>query len=147
MAKPIPTRFGSAVTEYSTLGVPHVRHGERSARSHRSHPSMGAGEIASETVADLCNSGYDLRGYFHWSLVDNFEWNEGWHLRFGLYSRWIRETRRGFRDPARRYTARSSAQKKLSDELLGRFSEPPLAAERRPRTDALNFAPIVMVAQ
>lgn len=27
----------------------------------------------------------DLRGYFHWTLADNFEWNEGWHLRFGLY--------------------------------------------------------------
>jgi beta-glucosidase len=28
----------------------------------------------------------DLRGYFHWTLVDNFEWNEGWHLRFGLFA-------------------------------------------------------------
>jgi beta-glucosidase len=33
----------------------------------------------------LLHAGADLRGYFHCSLTDNFEWNEGWHLRFGLF--------------------------------------------------------------
>ncbi len=35
-------------------------------------------------VRSLMKEGHDIRGYFHWTLTDNFEWAEGWWLRFGL---------------------------------------------------------------
>jgi len=43
--------------------------------------------------------GVDVRGYFPWTLVDNYEWKEGWHGQFGLFS-YDRRTKERILEPA-----------------------------------------------
>lgn len=38
------------------------------------------------TVESMVQRGIDVRGYYAWSLMDNYEWNHGMGMRFGLYS-------------------------------------------------------------
>lgn len=38
-----------------------------------------------KNVHRAIEGGIPIRGYFHWSLIDNFEWAYGFHPRFGLY--------------------------------------------------------------
>lgn len=38
-----------------------------------------------KNVHRAIGEGLEVKGYFHWSLIDNFEWAAGFHPRFGLY--------------------------------------------------------------
>ncbi|MGQ0603705.1 MAG: glycoside hydrolase family 1 protein [Anaerolineales bacterium] len=67
------------------------------------------------------NFSWDVRGYFHWSLLDNFEWERGWTHRFGLYaldtSTQIRTPR-----PSARLYAEICQSRTLSSEMVARFA-------------------------
>lgn len=62
-------------------------------------------------AARALRQGVDLRGYFAWSLLDNFEWSYGYSKRFGLVQvdnatqrRLIKDSGLYYRDLIRRYT-------------------------------------------
>jgi beta-glucosidase len=86
----------------SRLGVPlyvtenGIRDGEDALR-----PSFLREHVAA--VHEAIRFGADVRGYFHWSLVDNFEWAEGWVPRFGLQELDRRTQRRTPRPSAALY--------------------------------------------
>ena len=54
-------------------------------------------------LARAIGDGVDVRGYFHWSLLDNFEWAEGYEPRFGLVRMDYATGARHPRDSARVY--------------------------------------------
>ncbi|CAM8999156.1 unnamed protein product [Rhodiola kirilowii] len=42
-------------------------------------------DYLSNLSAAIRQDGCNLSGYFVWSLLDNWEWNSGYTVRFGLY--------------------------------------------------------------
>lgn len=56
-------------------------------------------------VADAMEAGVDIRGYLAWSFMDNFEWAEGYTMRFGLVHVDYSEQTRTIKESGRWYSA------------------------------------------
>jgi beta-glucosidase len=62
-------------------------------------------------LAEVLAQGVPLRGYFVWSLLDNFEWAEGYGKRFGLIYVDFATQRRTVKDSGRWYASFIAAQR------------------------------------
>jgi beta-glucosidase len=54
-------------------------------------------------VGKAIENGVDVRGYFYWSLIDNFEWEKGFWPRFGLVGIDYKNKKREVRGSAKEY--------------------------------------------
>jgi len=68
------------------LGMPVVitENGAADARDDGGAPRFLVRNL--KAVSDAIAAGADVRGYFYWTLTDNFEWNHGMNIRMGLYA-------------------------------------------------------------
>ena len=79
-----------------------------------------------ETVRALwqaVNYNFPVRGFFHWSLLDNFEWSEGFDPRynFGLYKTNFKTQERTPRLSSHLYRE-ICAQNGLSNDMVRRYA-------------------------
>jgi beta-glucosidase len=70
---------------YRTLGIPiFVTENGIADRQGDQRPKFLLQHV--NAIARAAQDGVDVRGYFHWSLMDNFEWDLGYGPKFGLFS-------------------------------------------------------------
>jgi beta-glucosidase len=66
------------------------------------------------------NFNWPVKGYFHWSLVDNFEWERGWTQRFGLWGLDI-DTQKRIRRPSVDFYAEICKENGISSEMVQQY--------------------------
>ena len=67
------------------------------------------------------NFNWPVKGYFHWTLVDNFEWERGWTQRFGLWELDI-ETQARRKRPSADLFSQICTSNSLSSEMVQQFA-------------------------
>jgi len=90
-------------------------------------------------VARAAALGVDVRGYFYWSLLDNFEWDSGYAKRFGLvhvdYDTLKRSPKRsaqGYREDIAAHKAAAAAAEREAEAVAAAGAGPAVAPPATP---------------
>ncbi|NRR34246.1 beta-glucosidase [Oxalobacteraceae bacterium] len=96
----------------------------------RVHDSRRTEYVRSHLLAvqSAMEQGVDVRGYFYWSLMDNFEWNSGYAKRFGLLYVDYATQRRTLKDSALWYAGLVAQQRGLQRAATSTLGLPPALA-------------------
>ena len=97
-----PRGFYDALQTVSTLGKPIIVTENGIADKQDNLREKWIREYLEQLQIAL-NDGMDIRGYFYWSLLDNYEWAEGYHMKFGLYEVNFKTQERKLREGAKIY--------------------------------------------
>ncbi len=117
-----PERFYDAIVDAATLGKPIYITENGAAVGDDTKRSYFIRSYVQEMYRAK-QEGYNIPGYYYWTLTDNFEWHEGFGKQFGLFSV-------NFNNPLRPRTMRNSAltfrdvikiKEKTPDEKSGSF--------------------------
>lgn len=98
-----PDKFYNAIQEVSKVGLPiYVTENGIADKFDNRREIYFKGYLGA--LSKAIKDGFDIRGFYYWTLIDNFEWNHGRHLKFGLveFNDKTKETR--LRDSVQLYT-------------------------------------------
>ena len=81
---PYPEGLGRVIDRAEGWGLPIWVTENGTPRVDTEGPAILDGHL--DSLWTEMDGGADVRGYFYWSYVDNYEWNHGFDLRFGLFA-------------------------------------------------------------
>lgn len=115
-----PQGFYQIIREVSALGKPiYITENGLPDRDDDQRPRWLLAHI--HQMHRAIAEGSDVRGYYHWTFTDNFEWSEGWGLRFGLVELNSETQERQLRPSAHMFSeiARCNG---ISSDLVGKYA-------------------------
>ncbi|MGZ3715338.1 MAG: glycoside hydrolase family 1 protein [Ktedonobacterales bacterium] len=114
-----PDGIGRALRKVAGLGRPiYVTENGFADASDAKRPSALLRTLTA--LQQEIEQGLDVRGYYHWSLVDNFEWVDGWSINFGLIALDPLTQKRTLRPSAELY-GRICRANALSPDILDQY--------------------------
>ncbi|CDK31018.1 glycoside hydrolase family 1 protein [Candidatus Babela massiliensis] len=94
-----PRGFYQAIKDVASIGVPvYITENGIADQKDDRREKFITGYL--QAMFDAIKEGVDVRGYYYWTFTDNFEWDEGFLMKFGIFKVNCETQERTFRQGA-----------------------------------------------